>query len=212
MRRAPAAAGLERRGPDVVGRGRSGLTWFRAVGDEEQRVTVRREVRVGIAPRRCEPGSDGSPPLAGGVLPGLVDVVRAEIIVGPAEQRVALVRREGHEEVPLAGGEEAGAVELGSGGDGGGEQEGGGQRAKRHGFQTYSGREWCQQCEGAERRREYPAAPRPFQVTVLQRPKFIAPTRPNDVFEPSSPIGMLMLGFTLNRELNTNPVPSVSSA
>ena len=44
-----------------------------------------------------------------------------------------------------------------------------------------------------------------------QRPKFIAPTSPNDVFEPSSPIGMLMLGLMLNRELNTNPVPSVSS-
>jgi hypothetical protein len=63
-----------------------------------------------------------------------------------------------------------------------------------------------------------PTAPRPFDVLVyccfyllLQRPKFIAPTSPNDVLEPSSPIGMLTLGLMLNRELNTNPVPSVSS-
>ena len=46
---------------------------------------------------------------------------------------------------------------------------------------------------------------------LLQRPKFIAPTSPNDALEPSRPIGMLMLGLMLNRELNTNPVPSVSS-
>jgi hypothetical protein len=60
-----------------------------------------------------------------------------------------------------------------------------------------------------------PTAPRPFDscrlYLLLQRPKFIAPTSPNDVLEPSSPIGMLMLGLMLNRELNTNPVPSVSS-
>ena len=35
---------------------------------------------------------------------------------------------------------------------------------------------------------------------------------PNDVLEPSSPMGMLMLGFTLKRELKTNPVPRVSRA
>jgi hypothetical protein len=46
---------------------------------------------------------------------------------------------------------------------------------------------------------------------LLQRPKFIAPTSPNDALEPFSPIGMLTLGLMLNRELNTNPVPSVSS-
>jgi len=60
-----------------------------------------------------------------------------------------------------------------------------------------------------------PTAPRRFDTCWLylrrQRPKFIAPTSPNDVLEPSSPIGMLTLGLMLNRELNTNPVPSVSS-
>ena len=69
--------------------------------------------------------------------------------------------------------------------------------------------------EGAERRRNIPTAPRPFDTCCvylpLQRPKFIAPTSPNDVLEPSRPIGMLMLGLMLNRELNTNPVPRVSS-
>ena len=68
--------------------------------------------------------------------------------------------------------------------------------------------------EGAERRRNFPTAPRPFDTCCvylpLQRPKFIAPPSPNEVLEPSSPTGMLMLGFTLNREWNTNPVPSVS--
>ena len=53
---------------------------------------------------------------------------------------------------------------------------------------------------------------RPNFIRALgQRPKFIAPTSPNDVSPPVSPTGMLMLGFRLNRELNTNPVPSVSS-
>jgi hypothetical protein len=45
---------------------------------------------------------------------------------------------------------------------------------------------------------------------LLQRPKFIAPINPNDVFPPSSPMGKLTLGFKLNREWNTKPVPNVS--
>lgn len=67
----------------------------------------------------------------------------------------------------------------------------------------------------------HPAALRPFDRALgqrpkfiralVQRPKFIAPTSPNDVSPPVSPTGMLMLGFRLNRELNTNPVPNVSS-
>lgn len=59
-----------------------------------------------------------------------------------------------------------------------------------------------------------PARPAPsmYPGVGLQRPKFIAPISPNDVLPPSSPIGMLMLGLRLNRELNTNPVPRVSSA
>jgi hypothetical protein len=43
-----------------------------------------------------------------------------------------------------------------------------------------------------------------------QLPKLIAPINPNEVSDPLSPIGMLILGFRLNRELNTNPVPRVS--
>ena len=45
---------------------------------------------------------------------------------------------------------------------------------------------------------------------AVHRPKFIAPTSPNEALEPSNPTGMLMLGFRLKRELNTKPVPSVS--
>jgi hypothetical protein len=37
----------------------------------------------------------------------------------------------------------------------------------------------------------------------------MAPASPNEVLDPSRPTGMLMLGFRLNRELNTNPVPRV---
>ena len=69
------------------------------------------------------------------------------------------------------------------------------------------------QSEGRSAAGDIPTAPAPsitcWFYLLLQRPKFIAPTSPNDVLDPSSPIGMLMLGLMLNRELNTNPVPSV---
>jgi len=80
-------------------------------------------------------------------------------------------------------------------------------------WKSYIARE--QRGKGRSAAGNIPTAPRPFDTCrfslLLQRPKFIAPTSPNDVLEPSSPIGMLMLGLMLNRELNTNPVPSVSS-
>ena len=59
----------------------------------------------------------------------------------------------------------------------------------------------------------WPAPPLSSELlsVLRQRPKFIAPISPNDVSPPSSPMGKLMLGFKLNRELNTNPVPSVRS-
>ena len=56
----------------------------------------------------------------------------------------------------------------------------------------------------------FPAAPRSPAFSLAQRPKLIEPASPKEVLEPSRPTGMLMLGFRLYRELNTNPVPSVS--
>jgi hypothetical protein len=58
--------------------------------------------------------------------------------------------------------------------------------------------------------RALPPFARMLQLRLLQRPKFIAPISPNDASPPSRPTGMLMLGFRLNRELNTNPVPRLS--
>ena len=54
-----------------------------------------------------------------------------------------------------------------------------------------------------KRRREKRFPPSPFSLLcspLFYRPKLIAPPSPNELLEPSSPTGMLMLGFTLNRE------------
>src|SRR5512147_3044596 len=85
---------------------------------------------VGVAPGRREGGLARGAPATVGTAPGLVDIVRAEVVVGTAEERVTLVGGEGDEEIPLAGGEESGAVELGdrrAWGDG--QQEAGRDRA-----------------------------------------------------------------------------------